>query len=492
MFPTGLQFVKSNINSALKVFDVFKHDNSLADYSTPSLAAARVVESMIVVVLEENGFKFENGLCIESGPGYNRFPRMSPLTMFNRHIHELGLPVQLGEFVRIIRDYRNASAHMAVVDYDEFLIFFEAFSFFVGWFVEDYGVINRLEPESYEEFLDYVRRIRSTYVRWVIIDSQSEEKMISSSEVDAVLKMVSNQQTDANPAIEMMGILLESFNQLKEGVVRLETKIDSMAGQLSVIYDKMTDYQALLERQISIAASEDEVDRIIKAYSDEVSNRIIHEVETSFGNSEFEAEEKSLQDSLGEVVWKRLDPSSKEFLVTAKVTYRNYGKIGKAVDYSGVCLLVTKAIEVEMSNRFCRDYLAHLKAKYPGKANYPQYPVVMLNKYGKPIKPKDFTLGSVAYVLAAQVDSELDAAVAQKIRDEILDFCQSKIMKGKDVAYITDTLEEIADEIEKVRKDYRNPSAHTNQLQKINAKECFDLVLDVEKILKTIIESLDY
>jgi archaellum component FlaC len=94
--------------------------------------------------------------------------------------------------------------------------------------------------------------------------------------------------------------------------------------------------------------------------------------------------------------------------------------------------------------------------------------------------------------LAAQVDSELDAAAAQKIRDEILDFCQSIIMKGKDTTYITDTLEEIADEIEKVRKDYRNPSAHTNQLQKINAKECFDLVLDVEKILRTIIESLDY
>jgi hypothetical protein len=65
-------------------------------------------------------------------------------------------------------------------------------------------------------------------------------------------------------------------------------------------------------------------------------------------------------------------------------------------------------------------------------------------------------------------------------------------MIGKDDEYIANTLEQIAEGIEQIRKDYRNPSAHTNQLQKINAKECFDLVLDVEKLLKTMIESLDY
>ena len=89
-------------------------------------------------------------------------------------------------------------------------------------------------------------------------------------------------------------------------------------------------------------------------------------------------------------------------------------------------------------------------------------------------------------------DDALSEDEKQTVTDEIMDFCRTKLMVGKDDAYIEDALEQIADGIEMIRKDYRNPSAHTNQLQKVNARECFDLVLDVEKLLKTIISLLDY
>ncbi len=46
-------------------------------------------------------------------------------------------------------------------------------------------------------------------------------------------------------------------------------------------------------------------------------------------------------------------------------------------------------------------------------------------------------------------------------------------------------------EMQIVEWAYRNPSAHTNMLQEINAKECMDLVIDVEKLLKRIIDSFD-
>ena len=96
------------------------------------------------------------------------------------------------------------------------------------------------------------------------------------------------------------------------------------------------------------------------------------------------------------------------------------------------------------------------------------------------------------YVFGIKFDSAVSANDKTVIRDEIMEFCRTKIMVGKDDTYIETALDQIADGVETIRKDYRNPSAHTNQLQKINAKECFDLVLDVEKLLKTIIELLDY
>ena len=40
------------------------------------------------------------------------------------------------------------------------------------------------------------------------------------------------------------------------------------------------------------------------------------------------------------------------------------------------------------------------------------------------------------------------------------------------------------------KKDkYRNPSAHRNTIQRINAEDCFRLVLDHEQLLKKMLDS---
>lgn len=36
-----------------------------------------------------------------------------------------------------------------------------------------------------------------------------------------------------------------------------------------------------------------------------------------------------------------------------------------------------------------------------------------------------------------------------------------------------------------------NPSARTGKLTEVNAKDCFDIVLDVEKLLKRMLDSFD-
>ena len=45
--------------------------------------------------------------------------------------------------------------------------------------------------------------------------------------------------------------------------------------------------------------------------------------------------------------------------------------------------------------------------------------------------------------------------------------------------------------MEAVKKDYRNPSAHTNELKRIDAEQCFDLVIDVEKLMKRMLDSFN-
>ena len=45
--------------------------------------------------------------------------------------------------------------------------------------------------------------------------------------------------------------------------------------------------------------------------------------------------------------------------------------------------------------------------------------------------------------------------------------------------------------VEEVKNDYRNPSAHTNELRRVDAEQCFALVVDVEKLMKKMLDSFD-
>jgi len=484
--------IQKSIEKSLRLFDYFKSEDTLDDYSAPVLGTAKIAENIILVLFEEKGWGVKNGMVV-SDDTEQPVKMGIPFSCFTKYWKELGIPFQISRFVDVIRQYRNASAHLVGVSYSECVIFAEAFSYFLTWFALESSTISKCGEEFRKAFLESINKFRTKFVYWTMVDVRSQETILSTSSFDQVIVEGIVQKENANEIIQqILTPILQSIDDVKNGVAKIEKKVDKMAEQLSAIYDNVVNYQALLERQISIAASDDEIDRIIKAYSDEVSARIAREVNEQIAVQEFEVEQKRLQESLSETVWQRLDESSKEFLTTAKITYSNYGRISGAVDYSGVCLLVTKAIEVEMNNRFCRDYLAFLKEKYPGRSNHSKYPYVMRNKYGKPIKTKDFTLGSVVYVLGVRFDDALSEEDKAIITNEIMDFCRTKIMVGKDDAYIEDALEQIADGIETIRKDYRNPSAHTNQLQKVNAKECFDLVLDVEKLLKNIIDLLDY
>lgn len=144
-----------------------------------------------------------------------------------------------------------------------------------------------------------------------------------------------------------------------------------------------------------------------------------------------------------------------------------------------------------MGKRFFTNFIIYMKEHYPGRANYSKFPTALINRWGKPAKAKDFTLGTLAYVLCYLHVSDLTDE--QKINNEekLLEYSKAKLFPDKDEQEIKLILEDYAEEVEAVKEDYRNPSAHTNQLRKVNAKECFDLIIDVEKLLKRMLDSFD-
>ena len=99
-------------------------------------------------------------------------------------------------------------------------------------------------------------------------------------------------------------------------------------------------------------------------------------------------------------VWNRLSEKSRSFLVTADYTYENMIQQDsrEEFDYSGVCLLVTKAVEVESCNRFFNEYKAYLVEKLG--SNVDSWPDAMTktDRFGRKYAAWDFTLGSVVHI----------------------------------------------------------------------------------------------
>lgn len=272
---------------------------------------------------------------------------------------------------------------------------------------------------------------------------------------------------------------------------RIEGKIDNIAEKIEQLSKQIMGYQSLVKKQLELAVSSEEEERIIHAFSEEYAERILREVRAKDSEREYNLELHKLVLSFGENAWKKMEESSQTFLVSSKVIFNNLISLKDIVDYSGVCLLVTKALEVEMGKRFCKNFIDYLKQKYPGKTNFVQFPTALLDKCGEPLQPKHFTLGSVAYVLCYFKSNEITDEQKKNNKEKLIEYAREKLFTNKTDEDIFNKLQDYAKSVEKVRTNYRNPSAHTNELHRVDAEQCFALVVDVEKILKKMLDSFN-
>ena len=293
--------------------------------------------------------------------------------------------------------------------------------------------------------------------------------------------------------------ILSKLDQILQNQDKEDKKIDEIKGSIDILADEIRKlsgqiegYQSLVERQLKLASDdEEEIEHIIHSYVDECSVRIVNELKNSYGVKEQETEEAKLIVLLGESAWEKMDESSKSFLISARVMYNSLIRMKSKIDYSGVCLLVTKALEVELSKRFFKGFVAYMKSNYPGKSKLKEWPIGLLDRAGNPLVVEKFSMGNISEILCKWHDPKCSDEQRENNRSKLLEYTSVNLFLDKSDEEIMDLLLEYADEIEHVKNNYRNPSAHTGELNKMNAKDCFDLVLDVEKLLRRILDSFN-
>lgn len=384
------------------------------------------------------------------------------------------IPKETLDFLILVLDFRGTEIYRNPT-YDFLVKFLNAFKHFFLWYnqiyTESFSLKNPFEIEDIDKITLNLSENKNLDVNNEIKDADSSNK-----EYDTEKQILLSLSTDVV--------------EIKEYVEEMFGIIIDIQKQVYKISEQISEYQNMLENQIKRALSEDEKDRIIEGYIDSCVEKFKSFSETNSKNMDYIREKKKLKSLFTEKAWNKLSDESKTFLISSRVMFNEYIMIEDQIDYSGVCILVTKALELEITKRFFTDFLEYLDNKY--NKNYSKYHTALTFKGYNRLYDHQFTMGGIAYVMCLKSSKYDTLEQEQNNKKVLIEYCKDCIFSQKSDEEIENLLTEYATAIETVRNDFRNPSAHRNKIKQGDAEACFEYIIDVDKILKKMLNSFDY
>lgn len=484
------------------IMSIINKDNYQVLGMTVVLQEFHVCQYMMSFFAVLAGFEVnKNGIVIDPE---SRQARPMPIQRLFSELDEY-IPQKYSKLLKSMRIVRNMTVHTQSLSSEDYMDFLDAFCGFGLWFVTNKEVLFNASEDQKRRFSqrsvslgeriisdpDVSRRILRYYYKSQkkTLDRDDIKKVVQDEVAVQEIIYEGNRIGDSK-----LDKVLQKLDRIEVNTRNISNQLNDISKQIAELSEKVTDYQTLVDRQLKAVDSSEAQEKILSAYTDVLIEKIKLGINIRYDQQEYRVEKDLLKQSFGNT-WEKLQPSTQKFLISSKLLYRHQIVLGNQTDYSGVCVLITKALEVEISKRFYGDFMNYLKTNCvrtdsPSEEKYLDFPTAMLNRK-KPIRAKDFTLGKVGYVLCYLGNDNLSEQQQENNKKKLIDFCKSELLSGRDDEEILRLLAGFAEEVETVRKNYRNPSAHTNMLQEINAKECMDLVIDVEKLLKRMVDSFD-
>ena len=238
----------------------------------------------------------------------------------------------------------------------------------------------------------------------------------------------------------------------------------------------------------------------LKQLQDKVADIVSSLTESALSSKDQKYFEGYLIGELTAEVWEKIDDKSKAFLITAKSSYESMIKLkdSETFDYSGVCLLVTKALEVETTKRFFLSYKDYLTREYSSISCWPE--ALRKRKQGKVteyvIDDNEFTLGTVVPLIGLKREYGNDGKIIayldekKETKKQFIDYAKKELFEFSDCCKVEKEIKEDVHFIDTVRVDYRNPAAHRDRMTITSAKECLEYVIDVQHMLKNMLSTM--
>lgn len=335
------------------------------------------------------------------------------------------------------------------------------------------------------ELLDYAKTI----------DPRTEDTNNIARDTNSIAQDVKGIVEDTNETVNEVKEIAEDTNETAHAI---DYKMDQFLEKFEVFYNNYKKDQEEISKKLeSNLFTDEEKNKFMKEFTEKCIEEITNCVGKTIAKKDFKREQNRLIKSLTDENWKKLSEQSQTWLTTSIITYKGIKKLDNVVDYSGVCLLITKAIEIELRKRFYKGFSNYLNKHYHEK--YYEYHTSLLryppdSKHNYRLKKnRDCDLGRITYILCYKKDESItDEKIHQNNLNKLIEYSQPKYFKDleeeKDVGDLLFTYGEYVDEI---RREYRNPSAHTGALDKDKANDCFDYVFRKTEVLKTMLDSFD-
>jgi hypothetical protein len=297
-----------------------------------------------------------------------------------------------------------------------------------------------------------------------------------------IVHQIETKQRENAEYIKMQKSMRDSYvKSLEEKIYFLESLICSAGISLDTIEDylsKTMQKKASLSERIENGdeSALEELSSFIADYSRKLFAPYVTEFNKQYYDSTIGA-------CLTEPVWNKMAEESRSCVITSKVAYESLQKADPedTMDYSGICILASKALDIEISKRFVRQYVDYLKEK---KA-IEQWPNVFFDKNGELLEDEKFTLGTIQFVVGINESGEIKNYYVYNM---FCEYARNRLYtKSLNNSELKAHLTKCVQCVEKVRNDYRNPAAHRTALNSITAKECLDYLIDTYKKMKEIL-----
>ena len=199
-----------------------------------------------------------------------------------------------------------------------------------------------------------------------------------------------------------------------------------------------------------------------------------------------------LKSSVGKKTFLKLSSQSITWLVSALMAYDSMKDYDRMVDFSGVCVQIGKACEYELKKRIFTGYMAYEKKKYDEPQYLKKIPSACFStndttEESQLLTEDQVTLGKLKYIMGLDDNGRI---ASQKIWHEFREYAEAELLVNPASSY--NVIKSQMPVIARIRDEYRNPSAHAQEVTVVDAQECIQYVITVQKKLAELLEQYKY